>query len=242
MVWGDRGSPVIDLRFPELSPGSGPGDAPGRHPASLSLSVLRLVGSLLVALCAAGAPLIARATSDLVEYTDNKYGYGFQFPSDWQFQDPPPRDAAGETRVVVRSPRGERLTVTVGNLGTVLSRTDFQLNPKSAEVTEAIIDLTIEHVYKKRSLRVGAGRMIVVERRAIPNESGLIFYINTAHSLEDESLAIVTGIHAVPFDKSHLISFVMSGHVDPNAERSNAIFHEVFQSFRLIGPQTPSGN
>jgi hypothetical protein len=233
----ERGNLVTELKLAEFGPRRMARGAVGVPPPELG--VLGIVASLVVALWALSAPSVSCAEPPILEYTDNTYEYSFQYPPDWKPQDPPGRSAAGETRVVFKSPRGDQVAVTVGRLGAVFSERAFQSNPRKAEVVEAMIDLTIEHVYEKRSREVGATRMLVVERVVVPHEAGVIFYVNTANFQPDDTLAVITGVHAVPFGKSYLISFLMSGPVRPSDERANATFHEVFQSFRLTGG-TPS--
>lgn len=198
-----------------------------------------LIVSIIV-FCALVSPV---ASSELppIEYTDNQYGYAFQFPADWKLQKTPPPNEIGETRVVVKSPRGDHVTVAVGMLDKAISKRAFQSNPKRRQMVDAMIDFTIEQVYKKTSRDVGATRMMVADRSVLPSEVGIMFYINTVHFVGDKVLVIVTGIHAIPFDENHLISFVMTGPVNPSAKRENEACQKVFQSFHLSGEKPVSG-
>ncbi len=205
---------------------------------------LRILDHLLIvsiiALCALVSPV---DSSELppIEYTDNEYGYAFQFPVNWKLQKTPQPNEIGEVRVVVKSPRGDQVIVTIGMIEKPIYKRAFQSNPKSLEMVDAMIDFTIEQVYKKTSRDVGATRMMVADRRILPSEVGIMFYINTAHFVRDKGLVIATGIHTIPFDKKHLVSFIMIGPVDPSAKRENEAFQKVFQSFHFVGEKPISG-
>lgn len=171
----------------------------------------------------------------LVEYTDNEYGFAFQVPADWNPQKLPHPGEAGKVRVLVTSPKGNTVSVIVLEVGKTLSKRDFQSNPQSAQIVDAFIDFTIEQVYKKMSHEVGATRMMVVERQVLQSDLGVKFYINTGHFVRDKLLVNVAGIHAIPFEKEHIITFVMTSVVDPKAKQEHETLTRVFNSFHLVG-------
>ena len=47
----------------------------------------------------------ALAFTKILEYTDNKYNYSFQFPSTWKTQEIAEQDDYGEIRVLLQGPR-----------------------------------------------------------------------------------------------------------------------------------------
>ena len=174
----------------------------------------------------------------LVEYTDTEYSYGFQYPSDWKLQKPSSQGQAGEVRVLVQSPRwGTYMLTTVGRIGNKpLSKEKVEANPNRDAAVNAMIESTVEEIYKKTSQQIGASSMTVHEKRAVPSAEGLAFYIATEHVVNTANKTLsmgVAGLHVIPFGKDYLINFVMIAPLDPNATAENELLKRIFNSFRL---------
>jgi hypothetical protein len=184
----------------------------------------------------------ARADTRLVEYTDNEYGYAFQFPSDWRLQKPPEQGDAGEVRVLVRSPRkATYVFATVGRMGKSTSRRDFEASQNRDAVVNALIEWTIEQVYKKTSREIGASSMMVGEKRPISSPDGIAFYVSTGHFLDvpksqptKKVVVVVAGTHIVPFGKAYIIAFMMVSPLDATATSENETVRRVFNSFHIV--------
>lgn len=180
----------------------------------------------------------------LLEYVDNDYGFAFQYPSNWKMFPPPPKDESSEVRVAIKTPSSNVLMVSTEKLyGPTPSRAEFIGNPKSSTVVDSLINLTIEAVYKKTSIDIGASRMVVAEKYSIPSDVAIKFYINTLHFIKTdkgELPTIITAIHCLPFDKDYSIRLMMTCTVDPTAKEENEALANVLNSFHLIG-ETPLG-
>ena len=176
----------------------------------------------------------AFAEEKVMEYTDNQYNFAFQFPSDWKMQKVPPKGEMGEVRVVVKSHGLTSVMGLVGNLETRITKEQFNKNPNRDAIVEKMIDYTIEQVYKKSSREMKAKKMIVSERKSIPFDLGIKFYISTLHFVgERETPIVVSGIHVIPFGKDHLITFLMTTVLD-NKGKEKELLTRVFNSFHLI--------
>jgi hypothetical protein len=57
----------------------------------------------------------------------------------------------------------------------------FESSPNRDAAVEAMIELSVEQIYKKTSRDIGAERMIVSEKRVQPSDAGIMFYLSTAH-------------------------------------------------------------
>jgi hypothetical protein len=181
--------------------------------------------------------VVCCADGQVSEYTDNDYGFAFQFPSDWKMQKTPPPADLGEIRVIVKHPAAPMyVEAIVAKLGSTVTKREFEANPKSDAVVGALTDVTIEQVYKKMSKVVGAERMIVAEKRPISSSVAVEFYIATGQFRGDELFA-VAGIHAVPYGKPYMVSFIMVSPADKNATADNETMTRVFNSFHIVGEQ-----
>jgi len=179
-----------------------------------------------------------RPEGKIAEYTDNEYGYAFQFPSDWKMLKTSPKGEAGEVRVVMKSPKSTMLMAIVGKLEESISKQAFVSNPNSKAIVDAMINYTIESVYKKTSRDVGATRMVVGEKRAIPSEMAVKFFVSTVHFVKKEQgelPVVVAGIHYIPFEKDYLITFLMTSPLNPKATDENETIKSVLNSFHLVG-------
>lgn len=179
----------------------------------------------------------SRLENKLIEYTDNEYGYAFQFPSDWKTAPIPPKGEAGEVRVVLKSPKSTTLMTSVGKLETSISKQALANNPNSSAIVDAMIIYTIDSVYKKASRDIGSSRMVVAEKRAMPSEIAVKFYISTLHfiKIEEGDLPVaLVGIHYIPFEKDYLITLLMTSPVDPKDTDGNETFTNILNSFHLV--------
>jgi len=177
----------------------------------------------------------------IVEYTDNEFAYAFQYPSTWKIQPTPPPGEAGEVRVVVQSAtKRSNVMAIVGRHGNSITRAHFETSPKRGEVINALIDLTVEQVYKKMSNTIGASRIIVSERRELASDVGIKFYIATANVITGKGVLGVAGQHIMPFEKDYVVTFLMITPVDPKATEENETLTNVFNSFHVAG-ERPRG-
>lgn len=204
-----------------------------------------LLGSLVAIYCAsllvftkdvsAAQP---RQKAKVAEYTDNEYGYAFQFPSDWKILKTPTKDVADVVRVVIRSPKASTLTVTVGKLGSSLSKWKLINDPDSKSLTNKIIDNTIDSVYEKFSRDSGATRMVIGEKSAFTSEMGLTIFISAVHIVKKAQVEVPVatfGMHCIPFEKDYMIVFIIINPVSLKAEEENENIKRVLNSFHLIG-------
>src|SRR2546425_210373 len=99
---------------------------------------------------------------------------------------------------------------------------------------EALIEMTLDQIYKKTSRDISADRMIVSEKREVPSNAGLCFYISTAH-IKSNVTMLMAGIHIIPFDKPYAVNFTMVSPVDPKATEDNDTMTRVFNSFHILG-------
>jgi len=180
-----------------------------------------------------------RSEQQVAEYTDNVYNFAFQYPSDWKMQKPPPMSETGGIRVHLKNPSiGNTVMVTISNLGKSITKDQFNNYPQKDSIVNLLINFTIEQVYNKTSRDIQATRMVVSEKKIINSEVGIEFYISTLHFVkvnQKEVPTVVAGIHAIPFDKDYMISFIIMSILDPNAKKENETLTEVFNSFHLIG-------
>jgi hypothetical protein len=74
----------------------------------------------------------SKGDGSLTEYSDNKYNFAFQFPSDWKLQKLPEPNEAGETRVLVQSSwKSSYVSASVGQIGRSITQAQFDANPNS---------------------------------------------------------------------------------------------------------------
>jgi hypothetical protein len=183
-----------------------------------------------------GTTQTATTSERILEYTDNRYDYGFQYPSDWRIQPTPPPGEAGEIRVLVMSPRKvSNVMAVVGIIGNSVTREQFEGNPNRDALVMAMIDLSVEQVYKKVSRSVGADSIIVSEKRPLASDVGIKFYIATGHVIAGKGMMAVAGTHIIPFGKEYMVSFLMTTLVDPKATEENTTITNIFNSFHVLG-------
>jgi hypothetical protein len=171
-----------------------------------------------------------------LEYIDKQYHFAFQYPADWKAEKGPTGEA-GEARVWVKHPtKPMSVTALVGQTGKAMSRRDFETSPNRDAVANAMIDWTVEQVYRKGSRDIGADKMVVVEKQMQPSDVGLKFHISTAHTKGRITL-LLAGQHIIPFDKPYMVTFLMVTPVDKGATKDNEIITQVFNSFHILGEQ-----
>ena len=174
------------------------------------------------------------AYTKMLEYTDNKYDFRFQFPSNWKTKEIFENDEFGEIRVLLQGPRASSIMVMVDPLEKKITRNQFRKNPDFNKLVQRMMDLTVDQVYRRTSKRMHSSKMIVLEKRIRPSKVGIKFYISTLHYINGVPLGLA-GLHAIPFGKDHTIGFVMSSILDSQTMEDNATFKRIFNSFYLIG-------
>ena len=173
-----------------------------------------------------------KEAATFTEYVDDEYGYAFHYPSDWVMQKTPEGNEIGEVRVLLLSARGT-ITVTVGHFGNSVTREQLNDSPYRDAFVEQVIDLTIEQVYRKSSRKLKASNMVITEKRTLPSDTGILFYIKTTFSTNEGIPMSVSGIHAMPFGKDYIIGFLMI----TGLKKENETLRSAFNSFHLIGEQ-----
>lgn len=177
-----------------------------------------------------------------MEYVDNQYQFAFQFPRDWKLDTKPLIGDAGERRVVARHPTKPFYVqaLVTGPGIPILTKEKYDTAPNRDAVVTAMIQFTIDEVYKKTSRQVGAERMIVVENKIIPSNTGIQFYISTLHMVgpKGDIPMLIAGNHKIPFGKPYMVTFIMVSPVDKAAVKENELITKVFNSFHIIG-ETP---
>jgi len=171
----------------------------------------------------------------VTEYTDNQYGFAFQFPSDWKFLKPPPPENASETRALLQSPWKSHVMALVSRFGNSFTKEQFENNPRRGEILADLIELTLDQIYKKTSRDIGASSVIVRDKRALPSDEGVKFQISTGHVVKTGGMIVVAGTHAIPYGKDYMVSFVMVHPLNPKATVEIETMDRVFTSFHLVG-------
>ncbi|HEX9880273.1 MAG TPA: hypothetical protein VGB25_08780 [Candidatus Binatia bacterium] len=174
------------------------------------------------------------AFTRILEYTDNKYNYSFQFPSNWKTQQIAGEDDFGEIRVLLQGPRASSIMVLVDALGKSVNRSEFLKDPNQQALVTQMVNFTIDQTYRKSSKRMSASKMIVVEKQIRPSNVGIKYYISTLHYINGIPLGLA-GIHTIPFGQDHVIGFLMSSILDEQTMENNATYKRIFNSFHLIG-------
>jgi hypothetical protein len=168
-----------------------------------------------------------------MEYVDNEYEFAFQFPQDWKVQRPPTQSDAGEVRVTVKHPtRPTYVMVTVGQIGKSITEDAFHQNREL--ISSSLIDFTVEMIYKRTSRDIDTERIVIAEKRDIPSDVGIKFYIASLQITEDVPMTMA-GIHVIPFDKPCIVAFLMITPASGEATSDSDEITEVFNSFHMIG-------
>ena len=178
------------------------------------------------------------ASTQPMEYTDNVYNYAFLFPPNWKMKKPL-ETQFGEMRVLLEgTPGTNAFVIVLPTEGRTITKAQWDKNPSRDAIVEAFMNITVDHVYKKPSTDIKATRMVVSEKKILPSEYGIKFYISTLQLIGPKELPMVlAGIHVIPFGKDHLINFVMITPLDSKAKQENGTyeFDKVISSFHLLG-------
>lgn len=175
----------------------------------------------------------------VLEYIDNEYGFAFQYPSDWKIATTLPKDESSQMRIGFNTPGSNAVAVSVEKLDhPTISRAEFISNPNRNVFMDSLINLTIDLVYKKTSLDIGASRMVVGDKYHIPSNEAIKFFINTLHFVKTENSefpTIISAIHCFPFDKDYTIRFMIIFAADPKDKAENEALTNAINSFHLVG-------
>jgi hypothetical protein len=189
----------------------------------------------LVVGSASSQAIASRPEAHWREYVDQQYQFAFQFPADWKIEKNPPPREAGEVRVLVGHPtKAIRVMVIVDQIGKSYTKRQFELSPSHDAVVKELIEWTLDQVYKKTSRDIGAERMMVAEKRAVPSNAGIKLYIATAN-ITGTGVIGTSGIHIMPFEKPYMVSFLMTTPVGQTSTSDNAIIKNAFDSFHILG-------
>jgi hypothetical protein len=168
----------------------------------------------------------------IITYSNNKYNFTFQFPSDWKLDASGKKMDGGKICTIVQGPDTFCL-VTVGALGNSISKEVFDRSERKNDVLNLMMNHTIKHVYEKSSRDMMADNIVIAEKKIEPCEIAIKFYI-TAMMTKGNQKIINTGLHYIPFEKDYLISFIMMAPLKKDKE-FQTIFNNVLNSFRLKG-------
>jgi hypothetical protein len=74
--------------------------------------------------------------------------------------------------------------------------------------------------------------MIVASKQVLPSDDGIKFHISTLQTIGADQI-VIAGIHLIPFNQSHMISFIMMSpfKVDPARQK---VINGVLTSFRVV--------
>lgn len=196
--------------------------------------VLKLgIGAVLSALLIGLVP--ASGQERLEEFLDEEYGYGFKYPARWNLRKLPEGAANKEMRVMLQGPNGSSVIVVVENLGQKTAKEAFEDSAARKKRIEALTSQTLEQIYKTVSRNMKATHMKIGERRDLPNERAIQFYISTLHAMPSGKPIIVAGIHTYPFEKDYALNFLMTAFWDESQTAENDVLLVVFNSFHLTG-------
>ena len=174
-----------------------------------------------------------------MEYQDNQYQFAFQFPQGWKLEKGLLANEFGEVRAIVKNPtRPIFAEAIVGQVGKTISKSQYEANSNRGAIVDGMIELTVEDVYKKVSRDIGAERVVVVERKELPFDAGIAFYISTVQMKGDMPMAVF-GMHIIPFDKPYILAFLIVSPLDKTATADNEVTTQVFNSFHVIGEKPP---
>jgi hypothetical protein len=171
---------------------------------------------------------------EILEYTDKKYDYGFQYPSYWEVRKAPTEYDIGEPRVMVVGPSGGFVLASISNLDKGMSKDEFNNDPDNGEIVVQMMDQAIKDVYQKMAGQMGANRMFVAEKEMLQSDVSIQFYISTVNFADSAAQRAVAGIHAVPFGEKHMISFLACSIPDTAMEEENRTISLILNSFHLL--------
>jgi hypothetical protein len=175
----------------------------------------------------------------ILEYTDQKYGYSFQYPSDWKLQKSPSGYEIGKARVLLLGPSGSSVVALIGDVEKSISKDEFNSDPNNAEIAGQMMDLAVKQIYQTTAKDLGATRMLVTEKEILQSEVSIEFYISTFNFVDTTTQITITGIHAVPFGKDHMITFLGTTVLNSATEEENETVSLILSSFHLLGETQP---
>jgi hypothetical protein len=170
-----------------------------------------------------------------LQYHDSEYGFAFQFPAEWRLQTQVETSSLGKVRALVKHPtKPIFFAAVVGQLGTSVSKAAFANNPNSKQIVAGMIDFTIDEVYKKAAQSQNFKNIKVTDTQQVSSVAAIEFYIAT-FSIFENSVVSMAGLHAVPFEKPYMVSFIEVSPVDPEAAADNDLLRRTFNSFHIDG-------
>jgi hypothetical protein len=212
------------------------GNSPNGPPSMLSQlastgSVLTRMLPLLIVLLFSPAAL--HPQSPVAELRDNEYAYAFQYPSNWRVKKAP---KTGETlRVLIESPAGNAVAVVVGQLRDTIGQDEFDRNPNREAIGNAMLDFTIEQVYRKASRDMGAGNMVVQDKRVSSWPEGLGLYVSTLHTVNNAPSVAISGLSMIPWKKPYMVTFTVTLVATEKSRAEIPTLDRINQSFHLLG-------
>jgi len=198
-----------------------------RNAAPRALRLARATALLMLV----SAPAFAQEPPKL--FADSKYGFAFQYPSDWKVQKLPPRDEGGEVRAYIKHPsRPVFVVASVGELGYRLTRQEYLAHKEREKLNASLLDWVRIRLYRKTSLELGASKMEIAREEVTHDETGILLYLATGNTVESGTVA-VAGQHVLPFGKTHLVSFILVSPADLPEGEDSEILNHVFNSFHM---------
>ena len=173
------------------------------------------------------------------EYTDKNFGYSFQYPSDWKLRKSPSGYEIGEARVLLVGPSGSSVVALIGDVEKSISKDEFNNDPNNGEIVTQMMDQEIKQIYQPAAKDLGATRMLVAEKQILQSETSIQFYISTLNFVDTTTQITMAGIHAVPFGKDHMISFLGTTVLDSTMAEENETVSLILGSFHLLGERPP---
>lgn len=175
----------------------------------------------------------------VLEYTDEKYGYSFQYPSDWKLQETPSGYEIGEARVLLVGPSGSSVVALIGDVGKSISKDEFISDSNNVEIVGQMMDLAIKQIYQPMAKDLGATKMLLPEKEILPSEVSIQFYISTFNFVDTTIQNTLAGIHAVPFGKDHMISLLGTTILNSAKEGEKETVSLILSSFHLLDEKPP---
>jgi hypothetical protein len=175
----------------------------------------------------------------ILEYTDKEYGYSFQYPSDWKLQEAPSGYEIGQARVLLVEPSGNSVVALIGDVGKSISKDEFIGDSNNVEIAGQMMDLAVKQIYQPTAKDLGATEILVADKVILPSEVSIQFYISTFNFVDSTTQITLVGIHAVPFGKDHMISFLGTTVLNSATEAENETISLILSSFHLLDEKPP---
>jgi hypothetical protein len=174
----------------------------------------------------------------LKEFKDEAYGYRFFYPAEWKLESLPEGEKNPAMRVRLRGPAGSSFVVIVEKTAELLSKLEFQADPKANIKVEKMMRQTLEKTYHAISKNLGALAMKTGEKLNLSDDQAIKFYLATLHPMKAGSPVVVAGTHVYPFSKDYSVNFIMTAFHRGNAAESQ-VLTAVFNSFRMLDAPSP---